>query len=291
MKIKKEYIVIAALIVAASLYLLRRNADRTHYELPVLERIDAARVTRLEIERPAGELALARRGSGWVVEPRGYPVDGARIDEMLSAVGSLTATSLVSVSGNYPQYDLGSETKISVAAYGGAESLRRFEVGKTASTHRHTYVVLDGDPRIYKARENIRRIFEIELDRLRDRSCILHQGTEHTVYEARRTVRAKSLGQLDSLVDGYLDGRLTVDGKLKDGYPKDVAINVGHLLKRPLRGMAMDERVKHCLVLEHAAHQILGKSPGCIRQARHNKPLFQHNSRRMIGAVNFVQCL
>jgi len=169
MKIKKKYIAIAVIIVAASLYLYFRNADRTHYDLPVLEEIESARITRLEISRPSGALVLARRGEGWVVDPQGYPVDRARIDEILAAVGGLTATSLVSVSGNYPQYDLGPETKIAVAAYSGAQSLRRFEVGKPASTHRHTYVTLEGDPRIYKVRENIRRLFEIETDRIRDR--------------------------------------------------------------------------------------------------------------------------
>lgn len=170
MRIKKEYIGLAVVIVVLVLYLVLRDTDRTHYELPALEKVEADRIDRLEIARPEGALTLARRGDGWVMEPQGYPVATAKIDEMLKAVAELTPTSLVSESENYQQYDLAADVKIHVEASGGGETLRRFDVGKAASTYRHTFVLLDGDPRVYQARENIRRVFETKLDQLRDRN-------------------------------------------------------------------------------------------------------------------------
>lgn len=170
MRIKKEYIGLAAVIVVLVLYLVLRDTDRTHYTLPSLEPIAVDTIDRLEIAGPSDTLSLARKGDGWVIEPEGYPVATAKIDEMLKAVSELTPTSLVSESENYRQYDLGDEAKIHVEAFGGGTLLRSFDVGKAASTYRHTFVLLQDDPRVYQARENIRRVFDAKVDQLRDRN-------------------------------------------------------------------------------------------------------------------------
>ena len=169
MRIKKEYIGLALVIIVLSIYLFMRDTDRTHYELPVLEPIEQSSIDRFEISRPEGRVILSRSGEGWIIEPEGFPAAPAKVDEMLGAVENLTATSLVSESKNYAQYDLGDDTKITVEAYGGGSLLRRLDVGKAASTYRHTYVLLEGDPRVYQVSDNIRRAFETKLDQLRDR--------------------------------------------------------------------------------------------------------------------------
>ncbi|MDD3643733.1 MAG: DUF4340 domain-containing protein [Candidatus Krumholzibacteria bacterium] len=170
MSIKKEYVGLAAVIVALVLYLVLRDSDRTHYELPALGTIERDGIDRIEIAGAADSLTLARGDDGWTIEPQGYPVATAKIDEMLGAVTGLTPTSLVSESENYRQYDLTDDAKIRVEAAGGGKVLRRFDVGKAASTYRHTFVLLDGDPRVYQARENVRRVFETTVDQLRDRN-------------------------------------------------------------------------------------------------------------------------
>jgi len=169
MRIKREYIGLAAVIVVLVLYLVLRDTDRTHYELPVLPPVETSGIDRLEIARPADTLTLAKRRDGWVIEPQGYPAADAKIDRMLKAVAELTPTSLVSESGNYRRYDLVDDARIRVAAFGGGEALRSFDVGKTASTYRHTFVLLEGDERVYQVRGNIRGIFDTKLDQMRDR--------------------------------------------------------------------------------------------------------------------------
>ena len=47
MKIKKEYIVLVAIIVALSTYLIVHKRDKTHYQLPELADIDAQSLTRI----------------------------------------------------------------------------------------------------------------------------------------------------------------------------------------------------------------------------------------------------
>jgi hypothetical protein len=171
--VKKEYILLAVAIVALVLYLVLRNGDRTHYELPEIEKPGRDAITLIDISGPSGTLELKRFDEVWKSQPEGYPLDKTKIDGMLDALSGLDIVSLVSESGNYPQYDLGEEKRVKVEAKGGGgESLLGLSVGKAASTYRHTYVKLSGDDRVYQVSGNIRRIFDVEIDKLRDRKVL-----------------------------------------------------------------------------------------------------------------------
>jgi hypothetical protein len=172
MKIKKEYIILVVIIAALSIYLALREKDRTHYELPAVESIDGEKVTRILIARPGDVLTVERRNERWIIEPGEYPADGGKVDEMLKALSEFTLTSLVAESENYSQYDLVEDKRIAIEAFAGEQSLIKFDIGKTASTYRHTYVKLSDDEKVYQARSNIRRVFEPEMDKLRDRNVL-----------------------------------------------------------------------------------------------------------------------
>ena len=45
MKIKKEYIILALIIIALSVYLVMRRGDRTLYELPDLPQVSQKEIT------------------------------------------------------------------------------------------------------------------------------------------------------------------------------------------------------------------------------------------------------
>ena len=61
MKVKKEYWILALLIIGLSLYLVFHRQDRTQYEMPVLQEVPASEITRMEILKPGGSpLALER---------------------------------------------------------------------------------------------------------------------------------------------------------------------------------------------------------------------------------------
>jgi lipopolysaccharide export system protein LptC len=55
MKVKKEYIILAVLIVALSLYLIFHKRDRAQYELPVLQEVPVAEITKIEIYNHTGK--------------------------------------------------------------------------------------------------------------------------------------------------------------------------------------------------------------------------------------------
>jgi hypothetical protein len=179
MKVKKEYIVLAVLIVALSLYLIFHKRDRAQYELPVLQEVPVAEITKIEIYKPGGStIALERKDDGWIILPEAYPAEAGKVSIMLESIGKLTLTALVSESKSYERYGLGKEEKIGVKAWAGKELKRDFEVGKAASSFQHTFVKMAGDDRVFHARENLKGRFDLTVDHLRDKTVLKFEPAE-----------------------------------------------------------------------------------------------------------------
>ncbi len=178
MKIKKEYIVLAAVIVALSVYLSARETDRTQYSLPELAGLSQEDITKVEITRPEGSVILERDGEEWRIEPEGHRADADRMKDILRTIAELTLTAMVSESKNYSRYNLGSENGIAVKAWSGDTLLREFRVGKPATSFRHTFVRLEGNDRVFHARENFRNRFETTASELRDKTVLAFDQDE-----------------------------------------------------------------------------------------------------------------
>lgn len=169
---KKEYLILAVIIVGLSLYLVFHQADQTHYALPTLKTLEKADISKIEISKGDTSLTVKRGTDGWKLEPEGYPADTGKVDDMLETITGLTLTDLVSESENYARYDLNAENRIHVRAYADGAVIRNFEIGKAAASFRHTYVKLDGNPRVYHARKNFRNHFDIDIEALRDKTAL-----------------------------------------------------------------------------------------------------------------------
>lgn len=169
---KKEYLILAAVIAVLVLYLVFQKTDQTHYQLPEIPAVDQKEITKLEIQLPESRITLTRKDNSWFVGPEAYPADSGLVERMLDILSGLVVTDLVSESGNYARYDLGDDKKIHVTAFQGSESVRSFDIGKAAATFNHTYVRLDADPRVYHARENFRDRFNKTVEQLRDKEAL-----------------------------------------------------------------------------------------------------------------------
>ena len=101
-----------------------------------------------------------------------YPVDKNAIKQVLDIVANLRLTTLISESQNYERYDLDSNHKISIKVWAGDKLVREFDVGKAASGHRHTFVKLAGDPRVYHAGESFRNRVQGKVDQFRDKTVL-----------------------------------------------------------------------------------------------------------------------
>jgi len=169
---KKEYIILAVLLVVLSGYLMTRNSESTHYELPVIGEIEEDAISRLDVSGSDASFSLVRDNDMWRLDPQKYPADDTKVEEMVRAIAELKLTALASESKNYTIYELEDDKRIEVAAYGGDGVLRKFSIGKAADSRRHTFVMLDGDHRVFHAQGNIRGKFTRQASELRDKQVL-----------------------------------------------------------------------------------------------------------------------
>jgi len=172
MKIKKEMIVLALVIIALSAYLALRRTDRTHYALPEIPPVDKNQISRLEISKAGHSAVLVREEDRWLLEDGLYPVEPAKADRMLDEVSGLTLTALVSESQSYERYGLDPAEALEIRAWAGKTLARSFAVGRTASTYRHTFVRLADDSKVYHAGGNMRSLFDSSPSELRDKTVL-----------------------------------------------------------------------------------------------------------------------
>ena len=172
MKIKKEYFILAGVMVALILYLVLHRSNRTHYRLPDITKVSGKQISKLEVGKADKILVLNKKDNTWHIGDKGYPADSAKIKKMLDVIEELTLTALVSESKNYVRYDLTHDKKIAVKAWQGKTLSREFDIGKTATTYQHTFVRLASDPNVYHARGNFRREFDQTVNELRDKTVL-----------------------------------------------------------------------------------------------------------------------
>jgi hypothetical protein len=178
MKLKKEYIILAVIIIALSVYLYKRSSDRTLYELPAIPKVAQKDITKLQITKGKTAIVLTKKDDKWYIEPAGYPADANKVKDMLNALENFTLTALVSESKNYSLYELDPEQKINVKAWQGDDLRLDFDLGKTASSYRHTFVKPSGEERVFHARGNLKNSFDLSVDQLRDKAVLAFNPTD-----------------------------------------------------------------------------------------------------------------
>ena len=169
MRIRKEYIVLVAVILGLSLYLWQYSADRVHYRLPELPSLSGEDITRVEIKGPEQTLHLRKDEGGWLVGAQGHRADRNKVRTLLDKLRSVELSALVSRSRNFKRYDLGGDQRIRVRAWQGEEPVRTLFVGKVAPNYSSTYVKLPGNPNVYLAQKNLRTALNKDAGDLRDK--------------------------------------------------------------------------------------------------------------------------
>jgi hypothetical protein len=172
MKLKKEYIILAVIIIALSVYLYKRSSDRTLYQLPEVPKVAQKDITKLQITKAKTSIVLNRKDDKWYIEPAEYPADANKVKDMLNALENLTLTALVSESKDYNRYELDAEQKINVKAWQGDGLRLDVDLGKTASSFRHTFVRPSGEERVFHAQGNLKNAFDVGVDQLRDKTVL-----------------------------------------------------------------------------------------------------------------------
>lgn len=166
---KKEIIILLAVIVALSGYLFTRNTDGTNYTLPELETIAADDVDRMEIKKGAETLLLEKRGEDWTVDIEGFPAKKEAVTKLLQAAGELTLTALVSETESYGRYDLSPDKATKASLFKGDTLLRNVSIGKAAPSRGHTFVTVGEDKNVYHAQGTFNGQFSTDPERFIDK--------------------------------------------------------------------------------------------------------------------------
>ncbi len=191
MKLKKEYVILAAILVALILYLALHRSNRTHYQLPELSEVTGKHISKLEITTAGNSIIFNQKDNTWNIEPKGYRADPTKVKNILNVIEKLKLTALVSESKNYVRYDLRNDKNIHVKAWQGETLLREFDIGKAAPTFKHTFVKLPDDPNVYHARGDFRRNFDRSVDDFRDKTVL--SFAQNTIQGIELTLEKKTI--------------------------------------------------------------------------------------------------
>ncbi len=172
MKIKKEYVLLSVLIFALAGYLFFKKTNRLHYTLPVSPIIAKNDIVKLELHKGEKQTTLTKKDGVWFVSPGNYPADAEKIDKLIGDINDFSINTLASESGDYLRYDLTEDKRIAVKVFGEKGPLFSFAVGKRATTFKHTFVMIEGDKRVFQTQGNFRSDFEQGPQDLRDKNVL-----------------------------------------------------------------------------------------------------------------------
>lgn len=226
--IKKEYIILGAIIVILLGYLLFQSRDKVHYKVPVLDTVKNEDIDKVEIKKSNETITLVKKDSQWLIHPQGYPTDADKVDRIMNTITQLTLTDLVSKSKNYTLYDLTKEKAIHVKVFNKDAELRDFEIGKVASTYGHTFVKIKDNPNVYYARESFRAHFDTKVSDLRDKVVMKldsNEISEVTIEKEGQTyVFAKNVKPIEPPAIELDKAEDKKEGEKKEGVDKPEAV-------------------------------------------------------------------
>ncbi|MBI4651738.1 DUF4340 domain-containing protein [Candidatus Desantisbacteria bacterium] len=169
MKVKMEYIILILIIIALSVFLFLRNKNKTHYNLPEIAKINEKDISKIVLHKTGTDIELLKENDKWYINKEKFPADKEKLEAMVKDITAFNLTALVSESKNYGMYDLDKDKKIDFEIFSGNKVLLKIDIGKTASSYRHTFVKLDNDTNVYQANGNLRNTFDKKISDVRDK--------------------------------------------------------------------------------------------------------------------------
>ena len=193
---KKELLIPVILILVLGAYLMFKDDNQTHYQLPTPPGVAQDQINRLTLKGPNLDLTFTKDSDGWLLGSQAYPADGEALKEMLATLTDLKITALASEKGDLNRYDLAEDQAVTVTAWDKDKQLMAIVVGKPSVTGNHTFVMLDGDSRIFHAAGNLRARFTKTQDQFRDKQVLSFKRGNVTAFtveinETRRSFTAR----------------------------------------------------------------------------------------------------
>jgi len=199
---KKEYLILVALILISGAYLFFHKENKDNYTLPIIEKIDTSQITGLVVEKKQGSIEFTKKGKDWFLTDKNYLADSSSMKNILDTVKALKLSALVSQTGDLKRYELDDETRIRVKVKKGQDLILEFSMGKEAPSFNHTFVMLSNDKNVYHANGNFQSYFDKTVEEFRDKKVM--------------EFKEKSIKRFTIEKDGVSKTMISKEGKKQD---------------------------------------------------------------------------
>ncbi len=215
---KKEYAILAVIILALSAYLAFKKDNQSNYTLPESIIIDSGEIDRIMISKGDKTIELFQKDDTWVLTDKEFSADMPSVNNILDVIRNLKITDLISENKDFIRYELDAKNSIGVKAFKGSGSLMEFKIGKTAPSLNHTFVMLANDKNIYQADKSFRDFFDKSIDNLRDKKVLSFKEDSIKKLILEKDGIVKTLKTSESKDD---KGKPFVSWKFEDGSSPD----------------------------------------------------------------------
>lgn len=125
------------------------------------------------MEKYDGNFNIVKDGDKWFINSEKYEAVNASIDNMISNARYISALDKVAKLNNDAvrnKYEFDESNAINVTVSAGGKVLRKFTLGKDASTGIQCYATIDGSDDIYLVNGDYRNVYDKSLDQLRSKT-------------------------------------------------------------------------------------------------------------------------
>ncbi len=169
---KKEYLILTALILILGAYVLFHKENRDHTNLPEIKKIDTSGVTEIILDKKDGPIRLTGKGDAWTLTDKAYPANLSAVKNILDTLKTFKLSALVSGKGDLNRYELDEGGRIRVRVMAGEKVVFELSMGKTAPTGNHTFVMIGNDQNVYHADGSFRPYFDKSVAEFRDKKVV-----------------------------------------------------------------------------------------------------------------------
>lgn len=190
---KKEYLILIAVIIFAGSYLLLHKENRDNYRLPEIEDIDTSKLTGIIINSSNGNIEFTKKGESWVLTEKEFPADSSSVQNMFDALKTFQLTTLVSQKKDLQRYELDEKKHVHIKLLENSKTIFEFTIGKLAPSFNHTFVMLSNDTNIYHAKGSFRGDFNQSLDDFRDKKVLEFHEKSIKQFSIEKNEKSKTL--------------------------------------------------------------------------------------------------
>lgn len=217
---KKEYLILLALILILGAYLLLHKENKDNYTLPEINKIPISDITGLILEKKDEQIKFTKKEGKWVLTDKAYRAESGAVQNMLDALKTLRLSALVSQTSDLRRYELDPENRIQVSIIKGQNAVFNFTIGKTAPTANHTFVMLAHDKNIYHANGSFKSYFNKSIDGFRDKTVLEFKEASIKHFTIEKDGMTKTLFQKQNKNETDKN-KASITWQSEDGTPVD----------------------------------------------------------------------